>query len=128
MKYLIDTHLLLFAAYAPDRLSRPAVQAIGRRESIRVASVVSIWEVAIKRGLGRQDFLVDPSVFRRGLLENGYSELGIDGRHVCQVNFLPPIHKDPFDRLLVAQAQVEALTLLTMDARLAGYPGRIELV
>jgi PIN domain nuclease of toxin-antitoxin system len=91
-------------------------------------SVASIWEVAIKRGLGRPDFQVDPRVLRRGLLENGYGELPITSDHAVAVDLLPPIHKDPFDRILVAQAVVEAITLLTSDPIVARYPGPVRAV
>jgi PIN domain nuclease of toxin-antitoxin system len=80
----------------------------------------------IKCGFGREDFKVDPSILRRGLLDNGYSELPILSEHAVTVGALPPIHKDPFDRLLVAQAIVENITLLTADAHVAEYPGPVQ--
>jgi PIN domain nuclease of toxin-antitoxin system len=88
-------------------------------------SIASVWELAIKRGLGRTDFRVDPRVLRRRLLDNGYSELPITSEHVLAIENLPSIHKDPFDRLLVAQAMVEGITLLTLDPVVAQYPGPI---
>lgn len=88
-------------------------------------SAASVWEVAIKSALGRDDFSVDPRVLRRALLDNGYVELAISGAHAAAVLDLPPIHRDPFDRLLVAQAQVEGIALLTADATVARYPGPI---
>ncbi len=91
-------------------------------------SAASIWEVAIKSGLGRADFQVDPRLLRRGLLEHDYDELAVTGVHAAAVDQLPPIHKDPFDRLLVAQAQIEAVTLLTADRIVARYPGPIRLI
>jgi PIN domain nuclease of toxin-antitoxin system len=91
-------------------------------------SAASVLEVAIKRGLGRDDFKVDASLLRRGLLDNGYSELPIHSQHVIATESLPPIHKDPFDRVLVAQAVVEGITLLTIDSRVARYPGPIRIV
>jgi PIN domain nuclease of toxin-antitoxin system len=78
--------------------------------------------------LGRKDFTVDPRVLRRGLLDNGYSELPIASDHVVEIDSLPAIHKDPFDRVLVAQATVEGITLLTTDSLLARYPGPIRTV
>ena len=81
-------------------------------------SAASLWEVMIKRGLGREDFQVDARVFRRSLLDNGYAELPINSEHVINIDPLPAAHKDPFDRLLVAQAMVEGITLLTSDAKL----------
>ena len=91
-------------------------------------SAASLWEVAIKRGLGRDDFKVDVRLLRRGLLDNGYGELPIVSDHVVAIESLPLIHKDPFDRVLVAQATVEGITLLTIDALVAKYPGPIRMV
>ena len=82
----------------------------------------------MKRGLGRDDFKVDPRLLRRGLLDNGYSELPIISDHVVAVDSLPLIHKDPFDRTLVAQATVEGVTLLTIDSLVSQYPGPIRAV
>lgn len=122
MKLLIDTNLLLLAAAAPERLLPETRELIEASDTTRIFSAASIWEVAIKRGLGRDDFNVDPHVLRRGLLENGYEELPISGNHAAFVLSLPPIHKDPFDRMLAAQAQVEGITLLTSDKLLGIYP------
>jgi PIN domain nuclease of toxin-antitoxin system len=90
--------------------------------------VVLRLEVAIKRGLGRADFKVDVRLLRRGLLDNGYGELPIISDHVVATESLPPIHKDPFDRILVAQATVEGITLLTIDSLVSQYPGPIRTV
>ena len=128
MRYLLDTHLLLRAAEGPDRLPHAVLRLIEDPATEPVCSAVSIWEVAIKNGLGRADFQVDPRLLRRGLLEHGYTELPVTGAHAAAVDLLPPIHKDPFDRLLVAQAQIEGMTLLTMDEVVAPYPGPIQLV
>lgn len=87
-----------------------------------------MWEIVIKCGLGRKDFQVDPRLLRRGLLDNGYNELPILSEHAVAIGTLPPIHKDPFDRLLVAQAIVEGITLLTSDAYVAEYPGPVKHV
>ena len=93
-----------------------------------VFSVASLWEVAIKFALGRPEFDVDPRILRRGLLDNGFVELAVTAQHALETISLPPIHKDPFDRLLVAQATVEGLTLLTADATILRYPGPIRRV
>ena len=93
-----------------------------------VYSAASIWEVAIKSGLGRADFTVDPRLLRRGLLENGYTEMPVTGSHAAAVDRLPPIHRDPFDRILVAQALVEGQTLLTADEVVARYRGPVRLI
>ena len=128
MKLLLDTNLLLWAAGDPARLSTQARQLINDPENELLFSAASVWEVAIKRGLGRQDFKVDARLLRRGLLDNGYSELPIVSDHVVATESLPPIHKDPFDRVLVAQATVEGITLLTTDSVVSQYPGPIRAV
>ncbi|HSH49531.1 MAG TPA: type II toxin-antitoxin system VapC family toxin [Halomonas sp.] len=91
-------------------------------------SAASIWEIAIKAGLGRPDFREDPYLLRRGLVDNGYTELTITSEHTHAVHRPPSIHRDPFDRLLVAQAESEGMLLLTADATVARYPGPIMLV
>lgn len=128
MKLLLDTHLLLWSAGQPERLSKEARALIEAPENELFFSSASLWEVVIKRGLGREDFKVDARLLRRGLLDNGYSELPIGSEHVVAIDNLPAIHKDPFDRVLVAQAQVEGITLLTVDPTVAEYPGPIRLV
>ncbi|NDZ18213.1 PIN domain nuclease [Variovorax sp. WS11] len=128
MRLLLDTHLLLWAAGAPKRLSASTRKAIESPDNSLFFSVASIWEIVIKRGLDRSDFQVDAHLLRRGLLDNGYAELAITGEHALAVEGLPPIHKDPFDRLLVAQATAEGMTLLTSDANVALYPGPIRKV
>ena len=126
MKLLLDTHLLLWAAGEPARLSRKAKHLLADPENELLFSPASLWEVSIKRGLGRKDFDVEPRLLRRGLIDNGYGELPITSDHVVAVDTLPPIHKDPFDRVLVAQALVEGVMLLTSDALLTKYPGPIQ--
>ncbi len=128
MRFLLDTHVLLRAAEGPDRLPPEALDLIENPATELVYSAVSIWEVAIENGLGRADFRVDPRLLRRGLLEHGYTELPVTGAHAAAVDLLPPIHKDPFDRLLVAQAQIEGMTLVTMDEVVGRYPGPIQWV
>jgi len=96
MKLLLDTHILLWAA-----------------------------EIVIKRGLGRADFIIDPASLHDGLIRAGYNELTITGKHALFVDFLPPLHKDPFDRILLAQSAYEGITLLTSDELIGQYPGNI---
>jgi PIN domain nuclease of toxin-antitoxin system len=91
-------------------------------------SVVSIWEIAIKQSRGRDDFRVDAGIVRQQLLTDEYSELPVLGEHAAAVASLPPLHKDPFDRLLVAQAIVEDMEFLTADTQLASYPGPIRVI
>lgn len=128
MKYLLDTHLLLWAAAEPGRLAKKTRALLEDPDNVLMFSAASLWEVAIKAGLGRPDFTVEPAVLRRGLLDNGYVELPVDSEHAVATGTLPPIHRDPFDRLLVAQAQVEGITLLTSDPVVAQYPGPIRTV
>jgi PIN domain nuclease of toxin-antitoxin system len=128
MKLLLDTHLLLWAAGEHGRLPKQARTLINDPDNELLFSAASLWEVAIKRGLGREDFTVDARLLRRGLLDNGYSELPITSNHVVATESLPPIHRDPFDRILVAQATVEGVTLLTTDSLVSRYPGPIRAV
>ncbi len=128
MKLLLDTHLLLWAAGQPDRLSQVARDLLEEPQNELVFSAASLWEISIKRSLGRADFQVDARLLRRGLLENGYSELEIRGDHAVAVDGLPSIHKDPFDRILVAQSMVEGILLLTADPQVARYPAPVRLV
>jgi PIN domain nuclease of toxin-antitoxin system len=128
MKLLLDTHLLLWAAGTPKRLSAATRRLIESPDNALFFSVASIWEVTIKRGLARPDFQVDARLLRRGLIDNGYAELAITGEHALAVESLPPIHTDPFDRMLLAQANVEGMMLLTVDANLVLYPGPVRKV
>lgn len=128
MRLLLDTHLLLWAAGEPDRLSARARTLMDDPGNDLVFSAASLWEITIKTGLGRADFQVDPHLLRRGLIENGYEELPITSQHALAVGQLPDVHRDPFDRILVAQATVEGLLLLTHDPLVKAYPGPIEAV
>ena len=128
MKFLLDTHLLLWAASEPKRLPKSARVLLQDAENELLFSAASLWEVAIKSGLGRNDFQVDARLLRRGLLDNGYAELPITSEHAVNIDHLPAAHKDPFDRILVAQAMVEGIVLLTNDRKLMRYPGPIRKV
>jgi PIN domain nuclease of toxin-antitoxin system len=128
MKLLLDTHLLLWTAQGLEQLPSDAQRLMSIPENELLFSVASLWEIVIKRGLGRDDFKVDPRVLRRNLLDNGYNELSIQSEHAVAIEILPPIHKDPFDRILIAQAMVEGITLLTADAHVAEYPGPVQRV
>lgn len=128
MKLLLDTQILLWAAGDKARLSASARRLLNDDDNVLLFSAASLWEVVIKRSLGRDDFKVEPQVLRRGLLDNGYVELPITGLHALGVEGLPALHTDPFDRILVAQAIAEGVTLLTHDEPLARYPGPIRLI
>ncbi len=125
MKLLLDTHLLLWAAGQPEKLSAAARKLLNDPRNELLFSAASLWEIAIKATLGREDFRVEPRLLRRGLLDNGYVELPITSLHTVNIDSLPPLHEDPFDRLLLAQALSEGVTLLTSDAQLARYPGPV---
>ena len=128
MKVLLDTHLLLWAAGLPQRLPKAALSILKARDTTLLFSAASVWEVVIKTGLGRSDFQVDAQRLRQGLLLHGYEELPITGEHALAVRTLPSLHKDPFDRILLAQAQTEGITLLTVDRELAAYGPPCKLV
>ena len=128
MNLLLDTHVLLCAAGFPERLSEQARALLEEPDNRLFFSAASIWEVTIKNGLGRADFQVDPHLLRRGLVENGYEELPIISSHTLAISHLPPIHRDPFDRILVAQAEYEGILLLTSDEVVARYPGPVRRV
>lgn len=128
MILLVDTHLLLWAAAEPQKLPRKARRLLEDPVSQLWFSSASLWEVAIKHGFGRQDFRVEPRRIRRGLIDNGWRELAVSSEHAVATSNLPPIHKDPFDRMLVAQAQVESIALVTSDEVVARYPGDVRKV
>ncbi len=128
MKLLLDTHVLLWAALDPGRISAAGRDLLNDPGNDLLFSPASLWEIAIKRGLGRPDFTVQPKPLRRALLDNGYTELPITSQHAVAVEDLPAIHKDPFDRLLVAQALVEGVFLISADPVLARYPVPIRAI
>jgi PIN domain nuclease of toxin-antitoxin system len=121
LNLLLDTHLLLWAASEPERLSSKARALLLDPSNQLLFSAASLWEISIKNSLERADFKVDPRRLWRMMLVNGYRELPVSSEHTVAVNELPPLHKDPFDRILVAQARVEGLLLLTVDKALAKY-------
>lgn len=125
---LLDTHLLLWAAAGDARLPEVVRQRLVDEHTQPLFSAASIWEIVIKAGLDRADFRVDASLLRRGLVDNGYKELPITSAHTLGVARLPDHHRDPFDRLLIAQAMEEGVELMTADRRLADYPGPVVVV
>lgn len=128
MLTLLDTHLLLWAAAGSDRLPKEARLLIEDPDRPCVFSVVSLWEIVVKSSIGRADFSVDARALRSGLLANGYIELDIRARHALAVSDLPVLHRDPFDRMLVAQARDEGMTLLTVDKKVADYGASVRLL
>jgi PIN domain nuclease of toxin-antitoxin system len=125
---LVDTQLLLWSAVEPARLPAAARAALAARERTLCFSLASIWEVALKTSIGNADFQVDPALLHRGLLSEGFVEVPIAPSHLLRVPTLPWVHRDPFDRLLAAQAMEEDLGLMTADAALQGYGRLVEVV
>jgi PIN domain nuclease of toxin-antitoxin system len=121
MKLLLDTHVVLWAAGQPEKLSESARTLLTSPENGLFFSAASIWEIVIKRGLGREDFKVDPARLKKMLVTHGYTELPVTAEHALKVETLPLLHKDPFDRLLLAQARAEGMLLLTVDASILQY-------
>lgn len=128
MIYLLDTQLILWAAADSPRLSETARALLDDETNAFYFSSAAIWEVTIKSTLGRSDFAVDARLLRRGLLANGATELPITSDHVLTVHDLPSRHKDPFDRIHIAQARAEGMVLLTADPVVAEYGAPVELV
>jgi PIN domain nuclease of toxin-antitoxin system len=124
----LDTHVLLWVAAQPEKLPASVVADIQDRENRIFFSVVSLWEIVIKRSLGRPDFVVEPRQLREGLLDGGYEELPFHAAHALAVEDLPPLHRDPFDRALLAQAKIEGALLVTADAILADYPASVRMI
>ena len=128
MRLLLDTHVLIWSAGAPGHVPAKALSLMTDARNELFFSPVNIWEVAIKRALGKTGFQTDPRLLRNALEQNGYREIALTSAHGEAVADLPPIHKDPFDRILIAQAMVEGITLLTSDAIMARYPGPVQRV
>ena len=128
MRLLLDTQLLLWAAGPSLRLPSQARRLIDDPQNELFASVASLWEIAIKSALERPNFKLNASLFRRNLLNNGYRELAVTGEHAVSVASLPPLHRDPFDRMLVAQSLVEGIMLLTTDPLVAQYSAPVRRV
>ncbi|MGE6742272.1 type II toxin-antitoxin system VapC family toxin [Allorhizobium pseudoryzae] len=128
MKVLADTHTLAWFAEDAAELTADMRAIIEDDENILFFSSASIWELAIKKALKKVNFRLEPRTLHRALLINGFEELSVTSFHALLVETLPPIHKDPFDRLLIAQATHEDMLLLTSDATVAQYEGPIRLV
>jgi len=128
MRLLLDTHLLVWAMGSPERLPSGLAAMLEDPQNTPVFSVASLWELVIKKALGRPDFNVEPALLRRALLDGGWQELPIAASHGLAVAQLPLFHRDPFDRLLLAQASADGLLLLTADSQLAQYPGPVRLM
>jgi PIN domain nuclease of toxin-antitoxin system len=128
VKLLLDTHILLWSVGQPDKLSDEARSLLLDTSNVLFFSAASIWEIVIKRGLGRDDFKVDPLRLLKQLVINGYVEVAVSSDHALAVEVLPPLHKDPFDRILIAQARTEGMLLLTADSQVSLYGAGIMAV
>jgi PIN domain nuclease of toxin-antitoxin system len=128
MRLLVDTHLLLWAAARSGRLPREARRLLEDPANEVYFSAASLWEIVIKAALRSPDFRMDVSVLRPALAAMGFAELQVSGAHTEALARLPPIHRDPFDRVLVAQGLAESLVLLTNDGTLAAYGSTVRVV
>jgi PIN domain nuclease of toxin-antitoxin system len=128
MRLLVDTHLLLWSAAKSRRLPKEARRLLEDPANEILFSAASLWEIVIKAALRKPDFKADVALLRPALTEMGFAELAVSGAHAERLAALPPIHKDPFDRMLVAQSLAEPLVLLTNDAALAGYGEVVRVV
>lgn len=128
MRLMLDTHLLLWSVGVSARLSAEARRLLEDATNTLLFSSASIWEIAIKASARRRDVSVDARLVRRTLLNSGYIELPVSGEHAVAIADLPLLHRDPFDRMLVAQSITEGITLLTGDRQIARYPGPIQYV
>ena len=128
MNLLLDTHILLWVAGQPDRLSEECREMLLNPANTLIFSAASLWEITIKTGIGRSDFNVDPIRLRKMLLLNTYRELPISSEHATALIALPLLHKDPFDRMLITQARIEGLLLITSDAKVSAYGEGIQQV
>lgn len=128
MKLLLDTHILLWALMAPSRLPPAVLAAIADPANDVMFSAINIWEVSIKRALGRPGFDFTPDDVLSAAREAGLAELPVTATHAARVLTLPPLHSDPFDRMLIAQALSEPARLLTADSQIARYPATVDLL
>ncbi len=127
MRLLLDTHLLLWALGDPDRLNAATRDLVEDPANEVLFSAASIWEIAIKAGLSRTDFAVRPDAVARAARDTGFVELPVRAEVAARVSDLPPHHRDPFDRLLVAQAMAEPVLLYIADPLLPPYTDLVRL-
>ena len=128
MKLLVDTQLLIWSASSTKLVPKAAAKLFNEPENLLYFSAASIWEIVIKSGTKKVNFNVNARLLRRGLLDNGYFEVPITGEHTLEVEHLPFWHKDPFDRILLAQAICEGMILVTTDEILSKYSGPVKYV
>jgi len=121
VNYLLDTHILLWALAEPEKIPAPMLRSIEDAGNRVWFSAASIWEIAIKHSLGREDFPVEPATIWKAARQTGFEELAVTAEHAGGVDALPWLHRDPFDRLLVAQARVAGMKLLSLDPEVNAY-------
>lgn len=119
--YLIDTHVLLWMLFKKEKLSERVIELINDSDYL-VCSVVSLWEISIKQSLGKLEFRQSIKEIERLCLGHGILLLNITGEYCEALKKLPPIHSDPFDRMIIAQAMTEKLTIITRDEKIHQYP------
>jgi PIN domain nuclease of toxin-antitoxin system len=122
---MLDTQLAIWTGSDKTRMSASARALIGDPANQLFFSSVTIWEIAIKQALRRSGFFADADFAREQMLAAGFQEVPLTGIHAVKIRELPPLHGDPFNRILIAQAMCEGLTLLTTDSLLAQYPGPV---
>ena len=128
MKFLLDTHILIWAAIAPHKISSELSSLLSDPSNYLYFSSASIWEISIKESMGKKDFKVSTKKLHEGLVENGYKEIKVSDLHAMEVIKLPFIHRDPFDRILVATAIWENMPLLTNDSTLSPYHSLVRVL
>lgn len=128
MQLLVDTHLLLWSVAASKKLPAKARELLTDPMNVVLYSAASVWEIAIKSGLRRAAFQVDLPRLLRAFEVAGFAELPVTSVHAARVTSLPDLHKDPFDRQLVAQALSEPVTLLTNDEQLGQYGDHVHVL
>ena len=121
MRLLLDTHVLLWAMLKSPVLGAPTIALLESPEHDVYFSAVNVLEIAIKAGLNRPDFSADAQAVATNAVAAGFVPMSFDARHAANVRLLPPLHRDPFDRLLLSQAQIEGMTLLSRDAAVLRY-------
>ncbi len=128
MKILLDTNILIWVTASPEKVPENILHQIQDTKNTIFFSAASIWEIAIKHTFGKPDFFFNPLIIHQALVENNYTELPITSNHAIAIQHLQKIHKDPFDRMLIAQAIAENMLLMTADQTIVKYPAPVLFV
>jgi PIN domain nuclease of toxin-antitoxin system len=121
VNYLLDTHILLWTLVDPNKVPEPMRRIVEDTGNRVWFSAASIWEIAIKHSLAKAEFTVEPAIIWKAARETGLEELAVTAEHAVGVDALPWLHRDPFDRLLVAQARAAGMKLLSVDPKVNAY-------